>query len=121
MADQTSLTPSEELQFQLWARVNDIRDVDHPDSHYDYRGYWKDLASQGRDQTQINAEDQRLHFPDTYKQHGHPSFSVESRYSRGPWDGGQWIGETLVPPPEASHVTTQRLRDLLQRLTQRTR
>jgi hypothetical protein len=80
-----------------------VRDVDHPESRYDYRGYWKDHASKGRDRTEINAGDQQRHFPDTYKQHGHESFSAESRYSRGPQDGGRWLpGDVLIDPPRRS-------------------
>jgi hypothetical protein len=85
----TPLNPQEEAQFQIWAKSTGIQDVDHPDSHYDYRGYWKELA--GKQHT-------GSHFPDTYKQHGHPTFSVESKYSSGRWDGGRWINEQYVPP-----------------------
>lgn len=93
--ERTALTPADELTFQLWARRNGIRDVDHPQSFYDYRGYWKSVASKGGDQRQTYADGP--HFPDTYKQHGHPTFSVESQYSAGPWDGGRWRGESYVP------------------------
>ena len=79
----------------MWALQNRITDVDHPQSRYDYRGYWRDVASRGQNQTKAYADGQ--HFPDTYKQHGHPSFSVESQYSAGPHDGGRWIGEAYVP------------------------
>lgn len=110
MADVTPLTPQEEAAFQAWVRENQIRDLDHPQSKYDYRGYWKDIASKGEDRTQI-LKDGR-HYPDTYKQHGHPTFSVESQYSRGLQDGGQWLGEgdaaVLMPPPMPSHRQFQR-------------
>lgn len=99
--ETTALPPREEAAFQMWALQNGIRDVDHPESRYDYRGYWKDIAARGGDATKMY--DDGLHFPDTYKQHGHPSFSVESQYSRGLDDGGQWLGETLIPPPVPSH------------------
>lgn len=95
--DTTPLTPQEELQFRLWAVTNGVRDVDHPDSHYDYRGFWK--QTQGAP----HAPGSQMHFPDTFKQHGHPSFSVESQYSRGLQDGGQWIGDSFVGPPVPSH------------------
>ena len=85
----THLSPEEENNFREWARKNNINDVDHPDSHYDYRGYWKET----------NGAPHRIgdHFPDTYKQHGHPTFSVESKYSSGPNDGGRWNGDKFVP------------------------
>lgn len=105
MADErTVLSPEDERQFLAWVRANGIQDLDHPDSHYDYRGYWKAVASKGQDVRQMNAQDGRLHYPDTFKQHGHPTFSVESQYSRGLQDGGRWIGDTLVAPPMASHA-----------------
>jgi hypothetical protein len=96
----TPLTRTQELAFRRWTVLNGITDVDHPDSFYDYRGYWKDVASKGVDQRK--AYDDGLHFPDTYKQHGHPTFSQESQYSRGLWDGGRWVGEDyLAQPPMA--------------------
>jgi len=101
----TPLTPRQEVAFRRWAVLNQIADVDHPESRYDYRGYWKDIASKGRDETQLYEDG--LHFPDTYKQHGHPTFSQESKYSRGAWDGGLWVGETYLPQPPLipSHKT----------------
>lgn len=86
----TALSPQEEARFQQWTRARGITDVDHPDSRYDYRGFWK---ASGDVPIRFGVD----HFPDTYKQHGHPTFSVESRYSRGPHDGGRWEGETFVP------------------------
>lgn len=103
--ETTPLTPREEAAFQQWALASGIRDVDSPHSRYDYRGYWKAVASQGGDQTKQYADGP--HFPDTYKQHGHPSFSVESQYSAGPWDGGRWLGEDYVPPGADLMVTSR--------------
>jgi hypothetical protein len=94
--ERTPLTPEEEAQFLRWVAANKITDLDAPESRYDYRGYWKEYGNQpiryGVD-----------HFTDTYKQHGHPLFSSESKYSRGFQDGGGWIGETLIAPPVPSH------------------
>lgn len=94
--ERTTLRPDEETAFRAWAEQNDIRDVDNPASRYDYRGYWKQIAAKGGDKTQMY-EDGR-HFTDQFKQHGHPTFSVESQYSAGPHDGGRWVGESFVPP-----------------------
>ena len=96
MNERTWLTPDEERVFWAWAAANGIGDVDAPESRYDYRGYWKQIASKGGDATKVY--DDGVHFTDQFKQHGHPSFSVESQYSEGPWDGGRWIGESYVPP-----------------------
>jgi hypothetical protein len=90
LLETTLLPPGDEAAFQRWARENQLRDVDHPDSFYDYRGYWQ--SSGGPPQPP------GAHFPDTYKQFGHPSFSVESQYAQ-PGEGGTWIGETLLPQP----------------------
>lgn len=82
----TPLGMAEEVAFQAWAQANGIRDVDRPDSHYDYRGFWK--QSQGA----AHVPGAQVHFPDTFKQHGHPTFSDESQYAT-PVDpqGGIWV------------------------------
>lgn len=83
--ETTKLDPGQEAAFQDWARSNKLNDVDHPDSHYDYRGYYQKYGTQ--------PHQQGTHFTDEYKQHGHPTFSVESNYSKGPNDGGNWTYE----------------------------
>jgi hypothetical protein len=113
--DTTRLTPDEERAFQQWTVTNRITDVDHPESRYDYRGYWKStggapvepgmFVSHGAGQQLPR----RAHFTDVFKQHGHPTFSQESQYSRGPSEGGMWIGpdaETFLaqPPMAVSHT-----------------
>jgi len=102
----TSLTEDEERAFRRWAVSNNIRDVDDPRSRYDYRGYWKDIAAKGEDATKQYADGR--HFPDRYKQHGHPTFSQESQYSTGMYDGGRWFGEDYMTPSqqvwEATHA-----------------
>ena len=100
----TRLSPAEESQFQTWARANRVPNEDGNFGFYDMRGYWKNVVQRGGNETAINAQDGLLHYPDTYKQHGHPTFSAESQYSRGLQDGGRWIGDTLVAPPLASHA-----------------
>ena len=108
MSERTSLTPSEELAYQLWLRQNNIRDADQPGSFYDYRGYFKNVAAKGGDATQQLGDG--LHFTDVYKQHGHPTFSVESQYSRGPQDGGRWLDDTTwVAPP--NRIGQMRVKD----------
>ena len=100
-SEVTRLSPADEQRFQQWALENRIPDVDSPDSYYDYRGYWKEF---GGKPIQFGAD----HFTDTYKQHGHPLFSSESKYSRGPSDGGRWLGEALIPAPMTSHEQVKR-------------
>lgn len=91
MSERTALTPAEEHAFRAWAQANGIKDVDMPDSHYDYRGFWK--QTQGA----AHPPGSEMHFPDTFKQHGHPTFSVESQYSAGQFDGGRWLDDQYVP------------------------
>lgn len=83
----TRLTPDEEQKFQAWVQANGIADVDDPQSFYDYRGAYK--AGVG---SEVSAVDGAPHWPDTFKQHGHPTFSRESQYSKGEGDGGTWGG-----------------------------
>lgn len=98
--ETTQLTPLEQALFQKWISDNKIPDVDHPDSHYDYRGFFK---QEGPKPVRFGID----HFTDTFKQHGHPTFSQESKYSRGPSDGGMWVNDTFIPQPKLvpSHST----------------
>lgn len=89
--ETTLLSPIEEQLFKAWGKANGIEDVDAPESFYDYRGFFK--ATNGAVHPPGSVE----HFPDTFKQHGHPTFSIESIYSKGANDGGIWIGEDYVP------------------------
>jgi hypothetical protein len=95
----TSLSPAEEGLFRQWLGTNGVKDNDDPASHYDYRGFYK--ATQGAP----HPPGAVAHFPDTFKQHGHPTFSVESQYSQGPFDGGMWAGDQYLPQmtPAVSH------------------
>jgi len=108
MPERTLLAPQDEAAFQQWVQQNQLGDVDHPDAHYDMRGYWKGVAAKGADQSEINAGDGLRHFPDTYKQHGHPTFSVESQYSAGPYDGGRWVNNDAFVPPGADLMINSR-------------
>jgi hypothetical protein len=90
--ERTQLSPAEEQAFRAWAQANHIENYDHPDAHYDMRGFWRQT------QGQPHPPGSEQHFPDTFKQHGHPTFSVESQYSAGPFDGGRWINDSFVPP-----------------------
>jgi hypothetical protein len=101
MTEQTVLTPQEERAFQQWARANGITDANDPRAHYDYRGFWKQTRGAA------HPPGAQQHFPDTFKQHGHPTFSVESQYSAGPFDGGRWMGDAFVPPGADFLVTSR--------------
>lgn len=86
----TALTPAEEDTYRRWLKASQITDAESPDAHYDYRGYFKETNGAA-----VPMSTDR-HFPDTYKQHGHPTFSVESKYSKGANDGGRWEGDRYV-------------------------
>src|SRR5436190_148234 len=79
----TAVPPDREAAFRDWVKSNNVTDLDNTDSHYDYRGAFLAGVSPTPDG----------HWPDTFKQHGHPTFSIESQYSTGPQDGGHWVGE----------------------------
>jgi hypothetical protein len=89
------IPPALQAAFDDWIKRNGITDLDAPDSHYDYRGAF--LSG-------LNRDSAGGHWPDTFKQHGHPTFSVESKYSKGPGDGGTWQGDTFMPPALADSL-----------------
>lgn len=80
----TKLTPQEETQFRQWLKTTGNPSKFDPDAKiadYDMRGYWKEVASKGKNLSGINTSDMRLHFPDTYKTPYDTTFSGESRYA----------------------------------------
>lgn len=91
----TQLSPLEQQMFQKWVEANNIQDLDHPDSHYDYRGFWK------ANPNFVHGEGQ--HFVDTFKTPGHPTFSNESEYATPQNFGGRWAeGDTYIPQAATS-------------------
>lgn len=81
--------------FEAFVKRYKIKDLDHPSSFYDYRGAFLAGAK----------PDKSGHWPDTFKQHGHPTFSVESRYAfPGDPEAGTWKGNTYIPNPRAAEV-----------------
>lgn len=96
--ETTRLSPLEEVLFNSWAKKSKIKDLDNQKSKYDYRGFWKQNGP-------VRYEWGLDHLPDTWKQHGHETFSNESVYSKNASDGGMWDGETFIPEmkPVSSH------------------
>jgi hypothetical protein len=96
---EVSAIPADrEADFQSWVERNRITDLDHPDSHYDYRGAY--LAGVDRGEAG--------HWPDTFKQHGHPTFSVESQYAQpGDTEAGHWDGEHFIPAPRRARPAVE--------------
>lgn len=93
----TELNDRREKKFQDWyANAAATLGLDpNPDAYeqaYDYRGYW--LNNRDAD---VSSPD--FHFPDTWKQPHHPTFSDESIYAKGHDGVGHWEGDTFVLGP----------------------
>lgn len=82
-AKLTILSPTQERQFQKWARETKAPITDD----YDMRGYWLHDRAQG---TQINANDGLPHFTDRWKTPLHKSFSGESVYANPKSSPPRW-------------------------------
>lgn len=83
-------------QFMDWyVGFAEKRDLDpNPESKehlYDYRGYWEDNKKELYSNDEIEK-----HLPDTWKLPGHPTFSVQSKYSTTEKPGGTWDGENFI-------------------------
>ena len=93
----TNLSPDEEAQFQNWVSSTKVPWQDSPTSDYDMRGYWKaQQAGDANAKTQINAVDNKPHYPDTYKTPFHNTFSNESQYALP--TAGHWQGQNFISP-----------------------
>ena len=91
----TELSPREEQEFTRWIELASLkkqRDVGRDLETYDLRGLWKHGGS-AKDEFAMGS-----HAPDTYKKPNHPTFSKESIYSVGEYEGGDWISETEFAP-----------------------
>lgn len=85
----TPVPDARAAEFQAWLKRNRVTDLDAPDSYYDYRGAFMAGIDRGKNG----------HWPDTFKQHGHPTFSVESKYATpGDTTAGHWVGDVYIPP-----------------------
>jgi len=98
---KTILSDKNEKEFVNWYKNVSItlglnENPDDPNHHYDYRGYWLDNRKKDIDYTIKD-----FHFPDTYKQPTHPTFSNESRYASRKYginskEVGHWEGENFI-------------------------
>jgi hypothetical protein len=95
----TQLSPLDEMAFRQWAGQNNVPfNVHAPTSDYDMRGFYR-AQQQGdpRAQTEVNPNDQRMHFTDAFKTPYHESFSGGSQYA-GPV-APQWNAlDQLISP-----------------------
>lgn len=89
----TPLSTEEEKSFQSWKSKYAANDSG---ADYDLRGAFKDG---------IKPDDERGHFPDTYKKPNHPTFSDQSKYSSKDLPGGTW-GEGDSFTPSSTNLNT---------------
>ena len=83
---ETSLTPEEEKNFQIWKGKNAPNDSGRD---YDLRGAFK---------AGLQPDEKTKHWPDTFKKPGHPTFSDQSIYAKDRPDlAGHWEGEKYTP------------------------
>ncbi len=87
-AYRTQLTPSEEVEYQRYAKLNKAWRTNYPDSDYDERGQWKAMK-QGVDPggnwtssplLQLSG-DGTMHGSDVWKTPFHNTLSNESKYA----------------------------------------
>jgi hypothetical protein len=90
----TPLSATEEPAFQSWLKTNQVPFKDEPKADYDMRGFYKAAQFGDPRATQsLNAGDQQMHFPDTWKTPYHTGFSNESMYA--PQTAPRWEGDVL--------------------------
>lgn len=85
----TPIPPQLQAAYLKWVQEESKRqgrDISRDVEDYDVQGYW--MSTRGAPNN-----DPRGHGPDTFKKPNHPTFSVESKYSKqfGNDAGGQWI------------------------------
>lgn len=79
----TQLPPAQEAKFQAWVKQNKVPWTDGPQSDYDMRGFYQALQNKDPNAlTAVNPNDNKLHYPDTWKTPYHKSFSRESQYAK---------------------------------------
>lgn len=106
---QTYLSAADEAKFQMWVKRNAIPFDPSPKADYDMRGFY--AALQKKDpaaKTAVNPNDNRMHFPDTWKTPYHQSFSNESKFA-DPAKAPKWNErDQLVDPTTGAVVFDER-------------
>lgn len=97
----TQLDPMAELQFRTWVQQNQVPfnpNTQGP-TDYDMRGYFQGLQNGNpmARPTEINPNDNKLHYTDYYKTPLHQTFSSGSQWA-GPLDP-QWINGSQLAAP----------------------
>lgn len=100
----TKLTANEEEKFIKWvetASLRNRRNIGDDLESYDLRGFWKNGNKEDVLSFALGG-----HAPDTWKKPNHPTFSKESIYSVGEYEGGDWLSETEFSPSVKMLKTT---------------
>ncbi len=102
----TPLNPLAELLFRGWVQQNNVPfnpNAPGP-TDYDMRGYWQGLqnGSPMARPSEINPNDNQLHYPDYWKTPMHQSFSNESQWA-GP-AAPSWINDSQLASPNGRIV-----------------
>jgi hypothetical protein len=99
------LNPQQEALFEAWVRANQVPVT--PD--YDMRAYWLHRNDPGM-QTQVNPNDHRPHFPDTFKTPLHQSFSGESIFANPASHPPMWNDRDQLVGPNGKVLFDERRR-----------
>ena len=88
----TQHTPAEEALYQAWVAKHN---VPTGGDDYDMRGYYRAmLAGDPRAKSNVDPNDQRMHYPDYWKTPAHETFSNESQWATP--NAPQWVGDQLT-------------------------
>lgn len=99
---QTSLPPELQSQFLQWVKNNKVPYDPSPTADYDMPGFYLRLL-RGEAQTEINANDGRLHYDDVSKTPYHASFSNESMYANSEI-APRWINDHQLVDPRTGEI-----------------
>lgn len=106
----TQLPQMDEFQFRRWLQQNNVPfNPDAGTTDYDMRGFYQ-AARQGQPgiSTQVNPNDNLLHYPDRFKTPQHQSFSNESQWAAQ--NAPQWINDSQQATPNGRIVFDERQR-----------
>lgn len=105
----TQLPMMDELQFRQWLQQNRVPfNPEAGTTDYDMRGFYRAAQQQQPGiSTQINPNDNQLHYPDRFKTPLHQSFSNESQWAGR--DAPQWINDSQQALPNGRIVFDERL------------
>ena len=100
----TQLDPLQEMAFRQWLTLNSVPfNLAAPQTDYDMRGFYQATQQQNPiAKSAVDPSDNRMHYPDYWKNPSHQTFSAESQHA-GP-DAPQWINDTQLAAPSGQIV-----------------